>query len=145
MRAVIQRVSAASVSVDGSVIGQIEAGLLILVCAMKGDDDTAPARLAAKISRLRVFRDDAGKMNLSLADTGGAALIVSQFTLAANTAKGNRPGFSDAAPPERGNALYESFVTACRALQIPCATGQFGADMQVSLTNDGPVTFWVEV
>lgn len=145
MRALIQRVSAASVTVDGAVIGEIKQGVLILICAMDGDDATKGAALAAKISKLRIFKDDAGKMNRSLVDIGGAALIVSQFTLAADTSRGNRPGFSSAANPETGRALYESFVSDMAALGISTATGSFGADMAVSLTNDGPVTIWMDV
>ncbi len=145
MRALIQRVSHASVTVAGDTIGEIGPGLLILVCAMDGDDAAKSAALAAKISKLRIFADDAGKMNLSLLDTGGAALIVSQFTLAADTSRGNRPGFSAAAKPELGRALYEQFVGDMDALGIPTATGSFGADMAVNLTNDGPVTIWIEV
>ncbi|MBI1218265.1 MAG: D-tyrosyl-tRNA(Tyr) deacylase [Rhodobacteraceae bacterium] len=144
MRAVLQRVSRASVAVDGAVIGEIGAGMLILVCAMQGDDDTKPAQLAAKIGKLRIFKDDAGKMNLSLRDTGGAALVVSQFTLAADL-RGNRPGFSTAAPPNEGRRLYEAFAQAMRAEGFTVATGEFGADMAVSLVNDGPVTIWIEV
>ena len=140
MRALVQRVSEARVTVAGEVTGEIGAGLLILVCAMEGDGDDLPARLAAKIAKLRIFRDDDGRMNRSLLDTGGAALVVSQFTLAADTSRGNRPGFSTAAPPERGEALYEAFAHALRDLGIPVATGRFGADMAVSLVNDGPVT-----
>ena len=140
MRALVQRVSEARVTVAGEVIGEIGAGLLILVCAMEGDGDDLPARLAAKIAKLRIFRDDDGRMNRSLLDTGGAALVVSQFTLAADTSRGNRPGFSAAAPPERGEALYEAFAQALRDLGITVATGRFGADMAVSLVNDGPVT-----
>lgn len=145
MRALIQRVSAASVAVEGSVIGEIEQGLLILICAMEGDDAAKGTALAAKISKLRIFKDDAGKMNLSLGDIGGAALIVSQFTLAADTSRGNRPGFSTAAKPDEGRALYESFVDDVARLGIAVATGAFGADMAVSLTNDGPVTIWMDV
>ncbi len=145
MRALIQRVSAASVTVDGAVIGEIKQGVLILICAMDGDDATKGAALAAKISKLRIFKDDSGKMNRSLVDIGGAALIVSQFTLAADTSRGNRPGFSSAANPETGRALYESFVSDMAALGISTATGSFGADMAVSLTNDGPVTIWMDV
>ena len=145
MRALIQRVSAASVTVDGAVIGEIKQGVLILICAMDGDDATKGAALAAKISKLRIFKDDSGKMNRSLVDIGGAALIVSQFTLAADTSRGNRPGFSNAANPETGRALYESFVSDMAALGISTATGSFGADMAVSLTNDGPVTIWMDV
>lgn len=145
MRALIQRVTDASVTVDGAVIGEIGPGLLILVCAMEGDDADKSRTLAAKISKLRIFKDDAGKMNLSLSDTGGAALIVSQFTLAADTSHGNRPGFSQAAKPDQGCALYEQFVRDMGALGIPTATGSFGADMAVRLTNDGPVTIWLDV
>ena len=145
MRALVQRVTDASVCVDGSVIGEIGAGVLILVCAMDGDDAAKGASLAAKISKLRIFKDDAGKMNRSLLDVGGAALIVSQFTLAADTSRGNRPGFSAAAKPDVGEALYESFVRDMGALGITTATGAFGADMAVSLTNDGPVTIWLDV
>lgn len=145
MRALIQRVTDASVTVDGAVIGDIGPGLLILVCAMEGDDAGKSKALAAKISKLRIFKDDAGKMNLSLADTGGAALIVSQFTLAADTSRGNRPGFSQAAKPDQGRALYEQFVQDMGTLGIPTATGSFGADMAVRLTNDGPVTIWLDV
>ncbi len=144
MRALIQRVTDASVTVDGEVIGQIGPGLLILVCAMQGDTAAASATLASKISKLRIFKDEAGKMNLSLAQTGGSALIVSQFTLAADTSRGNRPGFSQAAPPAEGEALYQQFIADMSALDIPTVTGQFGADMAVRLTNDGPVTIWLE-
>ena len=145
MKALIQRVSQASVSVAGDIIGQIGPGLLVLVCAMQGDDDSKPALLAAKISKLRIFRDDQAKMNRSLLDTGGAALIVSQFTLAADTSRGNRPGFSSAAPPDHGEQLYLATIAAFTALGIPTQVGQFGADMAVSLTNDGPVTISIEV
>ncbi len=145
MRALIQRVTEASVAVDGAVIGEIGQGLLILICAMEGDDAAKGKALAAKISKLRIFKDDDGKMNRSLADIGGQALIVSQFTLAADTSRGNRPGFSAAAKPDEGRALYESFVADIKALGITTATGSFGADMAVSLTNDGPVTIWMDV
>ncbi|MEY1556310.1 D-aminoacyl-tRNA deacylase [Yoonia sp. R2331] len=144
MRALLQRVTAAAVRVDGNVIGEIGPGLLILVCAMQDDTDAVTAPLASKISKLRIFADDAGKMNQSLIQTGGSALIVSQFTLAADTARGNRPGFSRAAPPDVGRALYERFVADMAALDVPTATGTFGADMAVSLTNDGPVTVWLD-
>lgn len=144
MRALLQRVSAARVDVSGDTIGQIGAGLLILICAMQGDTGADAQALAARVARLRIFRDDMGKMNRSLVDTGGAALVVSQFTLAADTSRGNRPGFSTAAPPDLGRALYEHFAAALRHLNIPCATGRFGADMAVTLTNDGPVTIWLE-
>ena len=145
MRALIQRVTEASVRVEGEVIGKIGKGLLILVCAMEGDDPAKSKALAAKISKLRIFTDDAGKMNKSLLDVGGAALIVSQFTLAADTSRGNRPGFSAAAKPDIGRALYEQFVADMGDLGIVTATGAFGADMAVSLTNDGPVTIWLDV
>lgn len=143
MRALIQRVESASVTVDGAIAGQIGPGLLVLVCAMDGDADDTATWLAQKIAKLRIFADDQGKMNRSLLDTGGAALVVSQFTLAADT-KGNRPGFSRAASPERGRALYELFSTALAATGVPIANGIFGADMRVALVNDGPVTIWLD-
>jgi D-aminoacyl-tRNA deacylase len=145
VRAVLQRVSGASVSVDGVIIGQIGPGLMILVCAMQGDDETKPAQLAAKIAKLRIFRDDQDKMNRSLLDTGGAALVISQFTLAADTSRGNRPGFSTAASPSVGEPLYVAFAAQLASLGVPVATGRFGADMTVSLTNDGPVTIMLEI
>lgn len=144
MRALIQRVSEASVTVDGAVIGQIGPGLLILVCAMQGDGDAEAAKLAAKIPKLRIFRDDAGRMNRSLADTGGAALVVSQFTLAADTSRGNRPGFSAAAAPEDGERLYDRFAADLSDQGVTVQTGRFGADMAVALVNDGPVTIWID-
>ncbi len=144
MRALIQRVSEASVTVDGTVVGQIGPGLLVLVCAMQGDDEARAEALAARIAKLRIFRDEAGKMNRSLVDIGGAALIVSQFTLAADTSRGNRPGFSAAADPDTGNRLYEHTAKALTALGISVQTGRFGADMQVALVNDGPVTIWID-
>ena len=144
MRALLQRVSEASVTVDGTVIGQIGPGLLIFVCAMPEDTyDTAKA-LALKISKLRLFKDLTGKMNLSLTQTGGAALVVSQFTLAADTSRGTRPGFSYAAKPDMAETLYLQFAHALRDLNIPTETGRFGADMSVALTNDGPVTIWLD-
>lgn len=118
--------------------------MLVLVCAMAGDTPDRAAELAAKIGKLRIFRDDAGKMNKSLIDSGGAALVVSQFTLAADTSRGNRPGFSSAANPALGRALYDQFVNEMAALGVQTATGSFGADMAVTLTNDGPVTIWLE-
>jgi D-aminoacyl-tRNA deacylase len=144
MRALVQRVSRAKVSVGTRVTGEIGAGLLILVCAMEADDPAAADALAARIAKLRIFRDDAGKMNLSLADTGGAALVVSQFTLAADTSRGNRPGFSAAAAPDIGRTLYLRFSDALRVLGITVATGEFGADMDVELVNQGPVTIWLD-
>lgn len=143
MRALLQRVTEASVTVEGEVTGRIGAGLLILVCAMKGDTEATADALVGKILKQRIFRDEAGKMNLSLRDTRGAALVVSQFTLAADTSRGTRPGFSAAAPPEDGRRLYDHFAAAMAA-QVPTRTGIFGADMQVALVNSGPVTIWVE-
>ena len=144
MRALIQRVSQASVTVDGRVTGGIGPGLLILICAMAGDGTAQAEKLAGRIARLRIFKDDAGKMNLSVLDTGGAVLVVSQFTLAADTSRGNRPGFSTAAPPAEGEALYLGFSDLMRAHGITVANGEFGADMAVSLVNDGPVTIWMD-
>lgn len=144
MRALLQRVSHASVTVDGALIGQTGPGLLILICAMAGDTEAQADKLVSKIAKLRIFKDEAGKMNTSLRDTGGSALVVSQFTLAADTSRGNRPGFSTAARPEEGKALYEYFASALAAEGIPVETGEFGADMKVDLLNDGPVTIWMD-
>jgi D-tyrosyl-tRNA(Tyr) deacylase len=143
VRAVLQRVSRAQVSVDGQVIGRCGPGLLVLVCAMQGDGDIAAARLAAKVAKMRIFKDDQGKMNLSVRDIGGAALVISQFTLAADL-RGNRPGFSTAAAPDEGKRLYEAFANLLAAEGIPVETGRFGADMAVELVNDGPVTIWID-
>jgi len=143
MRALIQRVSSAAVAVNGETVGAIERGLLVLVCAMQGDTDEKADWLARKVAKLRIFPDDAGRMNRSLLDIGGAALVISQFTLAADT-KGNRPGFSTAAAPEDGRRLYERFSATLRAEGMEVANGVFGADMKVSLTNDGPVTIWLD-
>lgn len=144
VRALLQRVTDASVTVDDSKISEIGPGLLIFVCAMPEDTyDTAKA-LAAKIAKQRLFKDDAGKMNLSLAQTGGAALVVSQFTLAADTSRGTRPGFSYAAKPDVAETLYLQLAHALSDLDIPTQTGKFGADMSVALTNDGPVTIWLD-
>ncbi len=144
MRALVQRVTEARVVVDGAVIGQCGPGLMILVCAMQGDSEAEAEVLAAKIHKLRIFRDAGGKMNLSLRDTGGAALVVSQFTLAADTKGGNRPGFSGAAPPEAGERLYAHFARALAGLGVQVETGRFGAEMAVHLVNDGPVTIWLD-
>ena len=144
MRAVLQRVTCASVTVDGTVTGEIAHGLLILICAMEGDTDAQARQMAAKIAKMRIFKDGQGKMNLSLRDVQGAALIVSQFTLAADL-RGNRPGFSTAAKPDEGRRLYDLFIAAMQAEAIPTANGIFGADMDVSLNNDGPVTIWMDV
>ena len=140
MQALIQRVSEARVTVDGRVTGAIGPGLLVLLCAERGDDEAVADRLLAKLLKLRIFSDAAGKMNLSVQDVGGGLLIVSQFTLAADTAGGNRPSFTNAAPPELGRHLYEYFVAQARAAHPEVATGEFAADMQVALVNDGPVT-----
>lgn len=143
MRALIQRVSEARVTVEGAVLGDIGPGLLVLVCAMQGDTEAQADKLAAKIAKLRIFKDEADRMNLSVRDVSGAALVVSQFTLAAET-KGNRPGFSTAAAPDAGKRLYEHFAATLQAEGVPVATGRFGADMKVSLINDGPVTIWLD-
>ena len=144
MRAILQRVTEASVTVGDETVGRIGHGALILVCAMEGDEDASAVRMASRIARLRVFRDEAGRMNRSLLDTGGEALIVSQFTLAADTSRGNRPGFSAAAPPDLARALCDRVVEELAAAGIPTATGRFGADMAVVLINDGPVTIQLE-
>lgn len=144
MRALIQRVSEASVTVDDEIIGEIGSGLLVLLCAMQGDTEAEADRLAAKIAKLRVFQDEAGKMNRSVSDIGGAVLAVSQFTLAADTKRGNRPGFATASAPDTGARLYSYFCTALGGLDLPVAQGRFGADMKVRLLNDGPVTIWMD-
>lgn len=144
MRALLQRVHEASVTVDAEVVGQTGPGLLVFVCAMPGDDLDTVRALATKISKLRLFKDEAGKMNLSLVQTGGSALVVSQFTLAADTSRGNRPGFSGAAKPDDAETLYLQFAHMLKTLGIETQTGKFGADMDVSLTNDGPVTIWLD-
>ncbi|MGR3292141.1 MAG: D-aminoacyl-tRNA deacylase [Paracoccaceae bacterium] len=144
MRALVQRVSRASVSVDDLIIGQIDQGLLVLICAMQDDTPAKSNALARKISKLRIFRDQTNRMNLSLLDVEGAALVVSQFTLAADTSRGNRPGFSAAASPERALSLYRQFINTLSGLGIRVETGEFGADMAVSLVNDGPVTLWLD-
>ncbi len=144
MRALLQRVTQASVSVDGEIVGQCGPGLLVLVCAMPGDSLDTVRALAAKVSKLRLFKDDAGKMNLSILQTGGSALVVSQFTLAADTSRGNRPGFAGAASPGDAETLYLQFAHELTRLGVPSETGRFGADMQVHLVNDGPVTIWLD-
>ena len=140
MISVIQRVKSARVEVDGQVIGQIEQGLLALVCAEKGDTEAEADKLLAKMLKLRIFSDEAGKMNKSVQDVDGGLLIVSQFTLAADTKGGNRPSFTAAAAPEDGRRLYQHFCAQARAAHPQVATGEYGADMQVHLVNDGPVT-----
>ena len=144
MRALLQRVSEAEVKVKGQQIGATGAGLLILICAMAGDTQAEADQLINKITKLRIFKDDAGKMNKSIMDIGGSALVVSQFTLAADTKRGNRPGFSNAASPEDGRALYEYFSDGLAQAGVRVETGDFGADMKVSLINDGPVTIWLD-
>jgi len=138
--ALLQRVSGARVDIGGETVGAIGAGLLALVCAEPQDTETVCQRMLEKILKLRIFGDDQGKMNLSLQDVGGGLLIVSQFTLAADTRHGNRPGFTAAAPPEQGRALFEHFVMQARARHPQVETGRFGAEMAVHLVNDGPVT-----
>ena len=140
MIALVQRVSRASVSVGGATVGEIAQGLLVLACAEPGDTDAIADKLIAKLLKLRIFSDDAGKMNRSVVDVHGGLLIVSQFTLAADVSGGNRPSFTGAAPPELGRALYERLLSTARTLHPVVAGGEFGADMQVSLINDGPVT-----
>ena len=140
MMSVIQRVKNARVEVDGRITGQIEQGLLVLVCAEKGDTEAEADKLLAKMLKLRIFSDDAGKMNKSVQDVGGGLLIVSQFTLAADTKGGNRPSFTAAAAPDEGRRLYNYFVDQARAAHPVVQTGEFAADMQVHLVNDGPVT-----
>ncbi len=140
MITVLQRVSEASVRVDGQVIGQIGHGLLVLLCAEQGDTEAVADKLLAKVLRLRIFADEAGKMNRSVQEVGGGLLVVSQFTLAADVAGGNRPSFTQAAAPDEGRRLYEYFVDQARAAHPVVQTGRFAADMKVSLLNDGPVT-----
>lgn len=145
MLSVVQRVKSARVEVDGQITGQIEQGLLALVCAEQGDSEAEADKLLAKLLKLRIFQDDAGKMNRSLQDVGGGLLVVSQFTLAADTKGGNRPSFTGAAPPAEGERLYDYFVAQARATHPVVQTGIFAADMQVHLVNDGPVTIPVRI
>lgn len=145
MIALIQRVSQARVVVAGRTIGEIGAGLLVLVCAERGDTEAQADKLLAKVLKLRIFGDEDGKMNRSVQDTGGGLLVVSQFTLAADTSGGNRPSFTNAAPPEEGRRLYDHFVRQARAAHPVVATGEFAADMKVHLVNDGPVTIPMRV
>ena len=140
MKAVLQRVAEARVVVEGETVGEIGAGLLVLVCAERLDTEAEADKLLAKILKLRIFSDAAGKMNLSVQDVAGGLLLVSQFTLAADVSGGNRPSFTGAAAPEDGRRLYEHFVAKARALHPVVQTGRFGADMKVHLVNDGPVT-----
>ncbi|MDT8403672.1 D-aminoacyl-tRNA deacylase [Sulfuriflexus sp.] len=145
MIGLLQRVSKAGVDVAGQNIGETGPGLLVLVGVEKGDTEVQANRLLERLLGYRVFADNDDKMNLSLRDTGGGLLLVPQFTLAADTRKGARPSFSSAAPPDEGKRLFEYLVNKARDLHADVASGQFGADMQVSLTNDGPVTFWLQV
>lgn len=144
MKCLIQRVTCASVRVDHSVVGEIGSGLLVFIGVQPDDTDQTVARMAQRLLNYRLFSDTEGKMNLSVEDAGGSILLVSQFTLAADTGRGNRPGFSTAAPPALAESCYEALIKALIASGTPIATGQFGADMQVSLVNDGPVTFLLE-
>jgi D-tyrosyl-tRNA(Tyr) deacylase len=144
MRALIQRVSHGAVTIDGATIAEIDLGLVILLGVGPEDGEEQAAYLAEKIANLRIFEDEAGKMNLSLLDAAGSAIAVSQFTLYADTAKGRRPSFVGAAAPEQAAPLVERFAELLRELGVPTQTGEFGAHMQVELVNDGPVTIWLE-
>jgi D-tyrosyl-tRNA(Tyr) deacylase len=144
VKALIQRVTEAGVAVEGRSIAEIEKGLLILLCAEQGDGEGAADYLARRISALRIFEDTAGKMNLSVREVGGSALVVSQFTLAADVSRGNRPGFSYAAPPDAARPLIERFCARLEEQRIPVRTGEFAAHMAVRLVNDGPVTIWLD-
>lgn len=145
MKAVVQRVREARVEIAGEPVGAIGAGLLLLLCAERGDSESQADRLLAKLLKLRIFSDDAGKMNRSVQDVGGGLLVVSQFTLAADLSGGNRPSFGGAAAPEEGKRLYDYFVQQARAAHPVVATGVFAADMQVHLVNDGPVTIPMQI
>ncbi|EPR9104809.1 D-aminoacyl-tRNA deacylase [Cronobacter sakazakii] len=145
MIALIQRVTHASVRVGDEVTGEIGPGLLVLLGVEKDDDEQKANRLCERVLGYRIFSDEQGKMNLNVQQAGGSVLVVSQFTLPADTEKGLRPSFSRGAPPEQAEALYDYFVTRCRAAGMTTETGRFAADMQVSLTNDGPVTFWLQI
>ncbi len=144
MIALLQRVTHAKVEVDGAVVGAIDKGLMVLVCAEREDTEQDAQQLLSKLLSYRVFSDEAGKMNRSIKDVAGGLLLVPQFTLAADTQSGTRPSFTPAAPPALGKQLFDYFVAQARLQHPQIETGQFGADMQVSLTNDGPVTFWLQ-
>lgn len=144
MKALVQRVSRATVEVEGRPVAEIGTGLLVFVCAELVDGPADVAKTARKVVNLRIFEDDAGRMNLALRDVGGAILAVSQFTLAADVRRGNRPSFTAAAPPEVARDLFDSFVEALRAHDVPVKTGIFGARMRVHLVNEGPVTIWID-
>jgi len=145
MQTLLQRVSQASVTVDQAIVGQIAQGLLVLICAEQGDTETISRRMLEKILKLRIFSDEAGKMNLSVQDIKGSLLIVSQFTLAADTSKGTRPSFGRAASPAEARRLYDGFVVMARDSGLAVQTGIFAADMKVALVNDGPVTIPLEI
>lgn len=144
MRALLQRTSGASVAVDGAVVGSIGSGLVVFIGVGPADDEAATDAVARRITELRIFRDDEGRTNSSLTDVGGAVLLVSQFTLFADTRRGRRPGFTGAAPPDQAERLYERMAAALRAFGVEVATGRFGAEMAVELTNDGPFTIWLD-
>lgn len=144
MRALLQRVDTAKVEIEGNTAGEIGVGLLIFVCAMPSDNNEIIAGLASKIAKLRIFPDEMGRMNHSLYDIKGAALVVSQFTLASDTSRGNRPGFSSGANPEAAERLYKNFCSFMRNQNIPVETGDFGADMRVHIVNNGPATIWLD-
>ncbi len=145
MIALIQRVSGARIAISGDTVAEIGTGMLVLIGVERQDGADTAKKLASRVVAYRVFADAAGKMNRSVKDVGGALLLVPQFTLAADTSGGLRPSFSRAAPPEIGKRLFDGFVAAVAAAGVPHACGRFGADMQVSLTNDGPVTFWLQI
>ena len=144
MRLLLQRVTRASVAVDGEVVGRIGPGLMVLVGVGHDDDEALAESMAGRVADLRIFRDDEGKTNRSLVDVAGSALVISQFTLYGDTSKGRRPSFLDAAPPALGEALYLRFADALAARGIPVSTGIFGAEMEVELVNDGPMTIWLD-
>ena len=144
MRALLQRTTGARVRADGDVVGEIGPGLVVLVGVGPADDEVVAERLARRITELRIFRDDEGRTNRSLLDVEGAALVISQFTLFADTRRGRRPGFTDAAPTEQADRLYRHLATTLEGLGVPVATGRFGAEMAVELVNDGPFTLWLD-
>lgn len=144
MRALVQRVSSASVEVEGRVVGRVGNGFLVLLGVAPGDDESVAQKLAEKVRKLRVFEDDQGRMNRALGEVDGGCLVVSQFTLYGDARNGNRPGFTGAAPQERADALYRRFVDALEQRGVPVATGIFGREMRVNLVNRGPVTLWLD-
>lgn len=144
MKALVQRVREARVEVAGEVVAAIGPGLLVFLCVERGDDEATVTRLATKLARLRIFEDDAGKMNRSVLDQRGEVLLVSQFTLAADIRRGNRPDFTAAAPPQQAERLFEAFCAELQQCGLKVETGRFGARMQVQLVNDGPVTIWLD-